>query len=160
MNKKQDDIILTMLAFFIDEMCESGISTDEEINRLFNEGNEKEFKKMVKEYRELQSVTRSKAIKTIIRLKKEKLIIKNKYDFQDVVISALRYALGRKTYITKSTVDFVKEYPEIIDKRVKQVMLRDLNNYFEDRIKWEYKDDECDYQVWLSLKIWLENIEV
>ena len=89
---------------------------------------------------------------------KEKLFIKNTYDFQDIVISALRYALGRKTYITLSTVDFIKQYPEIIDERVKQVMLRDLDNYFEDRKKWEYKDDECDYQVWLSLKVWLENI--
>lgn len=71
MNKKQDDIILTMLAFFIDEMCESGISTNEQISQLFNEGNEKEFKKMVKEYKELQSVTRNKAVKTIVRLKKE-----------------------------------------------------------------------------------------
>ena len=34
--------------------------------------------------------------------------IKNIYDFQDIVISALRYALGRRTYITKSTVDFIK----------------------------------------------------
>ena len=87
------------------------------------------------------------------------ITIKNKYDFQDIVICALRYALGRRTYITKSTADFIKEYPEIIDNRVKSVMLKDLEEYFEYRHNKFYKDDECDYQSWLDLKEWLEKIE-
>lgn len=85
--------------------------------------------------------------------------IKNEYDFKDIVICALRYALGRKTYITKSTADFIKDYPEIIDSRVKHVMLKDLEEYFDCRGTY-YKDDECDYKTWLDLKEWLEKIEV
>ena len=82
--------------------------------------------------------------------------IKNIHDFQDIVICALRYALGRRTYITQSTADFIKEYPEIIDKRVKQVMLNDLNKYFNMRDNAYIIDDKCDYNTWLNLKRWLD----
>ena len=82
--------------------------------------------------------------------------IKNIHDFQDIVISALRYALGRRTYITKSTANFIKEYPEIIDKRVKKVMLNDLEQYFNMRDNTYSIDDNCDYNTWLDLKEWLD----
>ncbi len=87
------------------------------------------------------------------------LRIKDIYSFQDIVICALRYALGRKTYITDSVAEFIKEYPEIINERVKKEMLRDLNEYI-DRRRVFCSDDECDYQTWLSLKEWLECIDV
>lgn len=70
-NEKTDNIILTMVEFFITEMCNNGIATDNEISDLFNNGNELEFNKMIKEYKKLQNVTRSKANKVVIRLKKE-----------------------------------------------------------------------------------------
>ena len=82
--------------------------------------------------------------------------IKNIYDFQDIVISALRYALGRRTYITQSTANFIKEYPEMIDDRVKRVMLNDLNEYFNMRANAYSMDDNCDYDTWLDLKRWLD----
>lgn len=74
--EKQDNIILMMVDFFIVEMCESGITNTEEISKYFNENNEKAFKKMIKEYKKLQSLTRSKAIKYIIRLKRENTVLK------------------------------------------------------------------------------------
>lgn len=86
-----------------------------------------------------------------------KLEIKDIHDFQDIVICALRYALGRRTYITQLTADFIKEYPEIIDERVKTVMLKDLEDYFAFRHVEMYVDDECDYRTWLDLKTWLES---
>jgi len=69
--EKQDNITLLMIGFFISEMRNSGITTNKEINDYFTKGNEKEFKKMIKEYNELQSLTRSKAIKKVIELKKQ-----------------------------------------------------------------------------------------
>lgn len=84
------------------------------------------------------------------------MTIKDVHDFQDIVISALRYALGRRTYITKATADFIKEYPEIIDGRVKKVMLNDLNSYL--LYREDGYDDECDYKTWLDLKNWLEEM--
>lgn len=76
--------------------------------------------------------------------------------FQDMMISALRYALGRKSYITEETANFIKEYPNLIDSRVKQVMIKDIEEY-EDCRNTYYNDDECDYKIWLDLKDWLED---
>lgn len=73
-----------------------------------------------------------------------------------MIISALRYALGRKTYITGETAEFIMENPNLIDDRVKSVMLRDLDEYFQRRDTWEYPDDECDYQTWVALYDWLK----
>jgi len=83
------------------------------------------------------------------------LKIKNIYDFKDILICALRYALGRRTYIPKVVADFIKEYPEVIDSRVKMVMLKDIDEYFDCRGTY-YNDDEYDYETWLDLKEWLE----
>ncbi len=68
---KQENIILLMVSFFINEMIENGISTDDEIKDYFNQSNEKAFKKMLHEYKKMQSLTRSKAISKVIELKKE-----------------------------------------------------------------------------------------
>lgn len=83
------------------------------------------------------------------------------YQIQDIIICALRYALGRRTYITSTVSDFIKEYcynknfTSIIDERVCIVMLRDINRYMEDRKNGLIKDDECDYKTWIDLQNWL-----
>lgn len=84
--------------------------------------------------------------------------IKVDRDLKDIVISALRYSLGRKTYITGQTSDFIMKHPELIDARVKNVMLRDLEEYFAYRDCY-YNDDECDYQSWLRLYKFLEGLK-
>ncbi len=76
-------------------------------------------------------------------------------DLKDIVCCSLRYALGRRTYITSFVADYIMEHKELIDNRVKTIMLKDLDDYFENRNDY-YKDDECDYQSWLKLKKWLE----
>lgn len=68
---KQENIILLMVSFFINQMINSGISTDDEIKNYFNQSNEKAFKKMLHEYKKMQSLTRSKAISKVIEQKKE-----------------------------------------------------------------------------------------
>ena len=75
-------------------------------------------------------------------------------DLKDILICALRYALGRRTYITSLVADYIMEHKELIDDRVKRIMIKDIDEYL-DRRKY-YKDDECDYQNWLKLKKWLE----
>lgn len=77
-------------------------------------------------------------------------------DLKDIVCCSLRYALGRKTYITSLVSDYIIDHPELIDERVKNVMLKDIEEYLDCRNIY-YKDDECDYQSWLRLKEWLEN---
>ena len=82
-------------------------------------------------------------------------MIKIDFELQDIVICALRYALRRRTYITSETAEFIIEHPELIDERVRSVMIRDLTEYFAEREISEWKDDECDYQSWLRLYNWL-----
>lgn len=77
-------------------------------------------------------------------------------DLKDIVCCSLRYALGRKTYITSLVSDYIIDHPELIDERVKDVMLKDIEEYL-DRRNIYYNDNECDYQSWLRLKEWLEN---
>lgn len=86
--------------------------------------------------------------------------IKVDYVLKDMIISALRYALGRRTYITQETAEFIMENPNLIDDRVKTVMIRDIDEYFDRRRMWDYKDDECDYQTWLALHKYLTEFKV
>ena len=80
-------------------------------------------------------------------------------DLKDMIMCALRYSLGRRTYITSLTADFIRRYPELIDDRVKAVMLRDLEEYFRKREFCDI-DDECDFNTWKSLYNWLERLEI
>lgn len=75
------------------------------------------------------------------------------YELRDILISALRYAIGRKTYITEEVCSYIKEHPELIDERVKTVMLRDLED-----INLYYKEDDIDYPFFKNLESWLENL--
>ena len=65
-------------------------------------------------------------------MNKNEIIIKNDYMFQDIVISALRYALYRHTYIFNETIAWIRNNSEIINQRVKQVMLNDIERRFDD----------------------------
>lgn len=76
-------------------------------------------------------------------------------DLRDIVISALRYAIGRKTYVTLSTCDFIIKNSRMIDKHMKDVMLNDLKN-----IEDYYDKDDCDYKVFIKFKEWLKGLEV
>lgn len=49
----------------------------EEIEDYFNQSNENAFKKMIREYKKLQSLTRSKALKRVSELKKEIIDLKS-----------------------------------------------------------------------------------
>ncbi len=80
-------------------------------------------------------------------------------DLKDIVISALRYALGRKTYITHLTANYIMGHPELIDERVRKVMLNDLRRYFDQREEHLIYDDKCDYRAWTILRDWLEEEE-
>lgn len=77
------------------------------------------------------------------------------YELQDIVICALRYAIGRKTYVTSDVCEFIMKHPNLIDDRVKTIMLRDLENLDE-----YYKTDDIDYLPFDTLRKWLNLINV
>lgn len=86
--------------------------------------------------------------------------LKLDYVLRDMIISALRYALGRRTYVTAETSEFIIENKDIIDGRMRRVMLSDLQEYLERRNKGFISDDKCDYEVWVNLYNWLSKLEV
>ncbi len=89
-------------------------------------------------------------------LKEENKRLKNNWnELQDVVICALRYAIGRKTYVTSEVCEFIMKHPNLINGRVKTVMLRDLENLDE-----LYKKDDIDYAPFNTLREWLNSIDV
>lgn len=86
--------------------------------------------------------------------------IRNNYleidrDLQDIIICALRYAIGRKSYVTWEVSDYIMEHPELIDKRVKEVMLFDLQDK-----ELYYKTTDIDYIQFRKLETWLKDLEV
>lgn len=82
------------------------------------------------------------------------------WDLKDIVISAVRYALGRRTMMPFATTEYIMTHPELVDSRVKQVLLKDLKEYFGYWKVGKQIDDRCDYDTWLLFKKWLEKLEV
>ena len=88
-------------------------------------------------------------------------------DLGTIAICAVRYALGRQTYMPGLVQDFVMRHPEIVDKRVKSVMLEDIRA--ADRlVKYGLSnggemtvdglgDTKIDRPGWMKFKEWLEN---
>lgn len=65
-------------------------------------------------------------------------------DYEHMLISALRYALGRRTYIVETTVNYIlSELPKLSDS-CKQVMIDDIENAYS-------LGDDCDIQDWMRL---------
>lgn len=82
-------------------------------------------------------------------------MIKIDSDLKDMIISALRYAIGRKTYIVNETCEFIKKHSELIDERVKKVMLKDLESTVD-----FYTIDDIDFAEFMKFAEWLKNFEV
>lgn len=91
--------------------------------------------------------------------------IKVDRDFKDMMISALRYAIPRHTYIVDMTVEYIKNNAELIlDDRVISVMLRDLN----DQLDYYHRTEEnnattmwrCDYDTLDDLRRFLEDYDI
>lgn len=65
---------------------------------------------------------------------------------EQIWISAVRYALGRRTYIVKVTVDYMIERIPIMSPGCKRIIMRDI----EDQVK-RGLGDECDKDDWMRL---------
>lgn len=91
-------------------------------------------------------------------------------DLGTIVICAVRYAIGRQTYMPGLVQDFVMRHPEIVDKRVKSVILEDIRiaDHFtkykrsdgSEMVMDGLGDTKIDRPGWLKFKAWLENLEV
>ncbi len=63
---------------------------------------------------------------------------------QTIWICSLRYALGRRTYITGVVADFIIDKLDELTPKTKSVMIRDIESCDD------YGDD-CDKESWINL---------
>ena len=79
----------------------------------------------------------------------------NKDDLSMILVSAERYALGRRTYIVNWTCEFIENNLALLTEKDRQVMIKDLENPIS-------YGDECDEKEWKILLAMLkgaDNIE-
>lgn len=91
--------------------------------------------------------------------------IKVDRDFKDIMMSALRYAMPRHTYIVDETCEYIKENADLIlDERVIMVMLRDLNEQLDYYRRNEGSNPttmwRCDYDTLDDLRRFLEDYDI
>ena len=74
-------------------------------------------------------------------------------DMSAMLVSAERYALGRQTYIVQWICEIITQNLNLITKKDKQVMIRDIENPIS-------YGDECDKICWIKLlEVLKKNLE-
>lgn len=74
-------------------------------------------------------------------------------DLGQILLSALRYATGRRTYITGQTADLIRAYWPALPDKWRELIERDLN--YELGLT-ERLGDQCDHDAWVSLRDWFK----
>ncbi len=67
-------------------------------------------------------------------------------DISAMLVGAVRYALGRRTYIVDWTCEFIKNNMHLLLEKDKKVIIRDI----EQQKNYGY-GDKCDEACWLAL---------
>ena len=89
----------------------------------------------------------------------KKVPIKLDGDFKDIIISALRYAIPRHTYIVDSTCSWIEAHPYLLDQRMIGIMKQDVKKQLK-----HYQNvgvdsiTEVDYNRLKAFYMWLEDI--
>ena len=76
----------------------------------------------------------------------------NMKDFSCIVLCAFRYALGRMSYMPSLVAEFIKGNVDKLTPCHIRLMIEEINDY--DAMGWLGMD--CDIQLWLNLKRFLE----
>lgn len=71
-------------------------------------------------------------------------------DYEHMLISALRYALGRRTYIVELTCRYIERQIPRLSDRCKDLMIKDIESQ-------KNYGDECDKKDWMRLLEVLKN---
>ena len=67
-------------------------------------------------------------------------------DISAMLVGAVRYALGRRTYIVDWTCEFIRNNTHLLLEKDKKVIIRDIKQ----QENYGY-GDECDKECWLKL---------
>ena len=67
-------------------------------------------------------------------------------DFRLILLSAMRYALGRKTHMPSVIADYIKRHLQLLDDRFLTLAADDIQRYLED-----YAEHEANSDLWQNL---------
>lgn len=83
---------------------------------------------------------------------KKRPLVEIDEDFGTVLVCALRYCIGRQTYMPSFVIDFIRPLLPDLDNRTLKVMINDIK-YAE-----SYGDEHIDKPVWMRIldDIWGE----
>lgn len=70
-------------------------------------------------------------------------------DFQQMMVSALRYALGRQSYIVGLTIEYIEWKIPLMDKKYLAIMSRDI----DEEIKLSDELSKDPRRRWMSIDI-------
>lgn len=65
-------------------------------------------------------------------------------DISMILVSAERYALGRRTYVVQWVCEIINKNMHLLSEKDKKVMIRDIEQAYS-------YGDECDKQEWMKL---------
>lgn len=65
-------------------------------------------------------------------------------DISMILVSAERYALGRRTYIVQWICEIINKNMHLLSEKDRKVMIRDIEQAYS-------YGDECDKQEWMKL---------
>lgn len=86
------------------------------------------------------------------KYKEKSLIVSGEIeDISAMLVSAIRYALGRRTYIAEWTCNFIKNNTHLLTDKDKEIIIGDI-----ERQKEYGYGDECDKKCWLELLKYLK----
>ena len=74
-----------------------------------------------------------------------------KEDLSAMLVGAVRYALGRRTYIVQWTCEFIRNNTHLLLEKDKKVIIRDI----KEQKQYGY-GDKCDEECWLALLDYLK----
>ena len=67
-------------------------------------------------------------------------------DFRLILLSAMRYAMGRKTYMPSVVADYLKRHIQLLDNKFLTLAADDIQRYLED-----YAEHESNPDLWQNL---------
>ena len=67
-------------------------------------------------------------------------------DFRLILLSAMRYAMGRKTYMPSVIADYIKRHLQLLDDKFLALAVGDIRQHLED-----YAEHEANSDLWQNL---------
>lgn len=79
-------------------------------------------------------------------------------NFYTILICAVRYSLGRRTYMPGLVTDYIMHAVRDLPKGTAEIMLRDIKEQraLGERIGTSGLGDDCDVKVWERFEAWLQ----